>query len=87
VAGYVGNLVAVFLSAAANQPEPASVMFHLTARMILILTNVESSFFMAYNNELTGLPGRRSLNESMMNLGKKRYTKPKKPGTTGFAAN
>jgi len=71
LAGYVGSLAAVFLSAAANQPEPASVVFHLTAGMILILTNVEASFFMAYNDELTGLPGRRSLNESMMNLGKK----------------
>ena len=73
LAGYVGSLAAVFLSAAANQPEPASVVFHITAGLILILTNIEASFFMAYNDELTGLPGRRSLNESMMNLGKK-YT-------------
>ena len=73
LAGYIGSLAAVFLSAAANQPEPASVVFHITAGLILILTNIEASFFMAYNDALTGLPGRRSLNESMMNLGKK-YT-------------
>ncbi len=71
LAGYIGSLAAVFLSAAANRLEPASVVFHITAGLILILTNVEASFFMAYNDELTGLPGRRSLNESMMNLGKK----------------
>lgn len=73
LAGYIGSLAAVFLSAAANRPEPASVVFHITAGLILILTNIEASFFMAYNDELTGLAGRRSLNESMMNLGKK-YT-------------
>ena len=70
LAGYIGGLAAVFLSAAANRPEPASVVFHITAGLILIVTNIEASFFMAYNDELTGLPGRRSLNESMMNLGK-----------------
>ncbi len=70
LAGYVGALSAVFLSAAANQPEPATVVFHITAGLILIITNIEASFFMAYHDELTGLPGRRSLNESMMNLGK-----------------
>jgi len=70
IAGYIGALAAVFLSAAANQPEPASVVFHITAGLILIVTNIEASFFMAYNDELTGLPGRRSLNESLMNLGK-----------------
>jgi len=71
LAGYIGSLAAVFLSAAANRPEPAAVVFHITAGLILIVTNIEASFFMAYNDELTGLPGRRSLNESMMNLGKK----------------
>ncbi|MBC2717091.1 MAG: GGDEF domain-containing protein [Desulfobacteraceae bacterium] len=71
LAGYIGSLAAVFLSAAANRPEPASVVFHITAGLILIITNIEASFFMAYNDELTGLPDRRSLNESMVNLGKK----------------
>jgi diguanylate cyclase (GGDEF)-like protein len=71
LAGYIGSLAAVILSAAANRPEPASVVFHITAGLILIVTNIEASFFMAYNDELTGLPGRRSLNESMLNLGKK----------------
>jgi len=70
LAGYIGSLTAVFLSAAANQAQPAAVVFHLTAGLILIITNIEASFFMAYNDELTGLPGRRRLNESLMNLGK-----------------
>lgn len=73
LAGYIGSLAAVILSAAANRPEAAPVVFHITAGLILIVTNIEASFFMAYNDELTSLPGRRSLNESMMNLGKK-YT-------------
>ncbi len=70
LAGYIGSLSAVFLSAAANRTEAAPVVFHITAGLILIVTNIEASFFMAYNDELTSLPGRRSLNESMMNLGK-----------------
>ncbi|MDA3894554.1 MAG: GGDEF domain-containing protein [Desulfobacteraceae bacterium] len=73
LAGYIGSLSAVFLSAAANRPEAAPIVFHITAGLILIITNIEASFFMAYNDELTSLPGRRSLNENMMNLGKK-YT-------------
>ena len=71
LAGYIGSLAAVMLSAAASRPEAAPVVFHITAGLILIITNIEASFFMAYNDELTSLPGRRSLNESMMNLGKK----------------
>jgi diguanylate cyclase (GGDEF)-like protein len=71
LAGYIGCMAALFLSALANQPEPASIVFHITAGLILIVTNVEASFFMAFNDELTGLPSRRSLNDTLLNLGKK----------------
>lgn len=71
LAGCIGSLAAVFLSAAANQDQPAAVIFHVTAGLILIITHIEASFFMAYNDELTGLPGRRRLNESLTSLGKR----------------
>jgi diguanylate cyclase (GGDEF)-like protein len=70
LSGYIGGIAAVFLSAAASQPEAATVVFHLAAGLILMITNIEASFFMAYHDELTGLPGRRRLNESLINLGK-----------------
>lgn len=73
LAGYFGSLVAVFITVYAGFTDSASVVFHVAAGLILIVTTVEASLLMAYNDELTGLPGRRSLNESMLNLGKK-YT-------------
>jgi diguanylate cyclase (GGDEF)-like protein len=72
LAGYIGGLAAVFLTAMARPSAQAPMVFHLSAGLILILTSIEASFFMAYNDELTGLPGRRRLNESLMNL-KSRY--------------
>lgn len=41
------------------------------AGLILIIGVVEASYFMAYSDELTGIPARRALNESMMKLGGK----------------
>ena len=70
LSGYIGGLTAVLLSAAANRPDAATMVFHFAAGLTLVVVNIESSFFMAYHDELTGLPGRRRLNESLMNLGK-----------------
>jgi diguanylate cyclase (GGDEF)-like protein len=41
------------------------------AGLILIIGVVEASYFMAYRDELTGIPARRALKESMMKLGGK----------------
>jgi len=41
--------------------------------LILIFSIIESTYFMAYLDELTGIPARRALKESMMKLGGK-YT-------------
>ena len=49
----------------------AYMIFFFTAGLILLITSIEASFSMAYMDELTGLPGRRSLNETMLNLGRK----------------
>ena len=41
------------------------------AGLILVISVVETSYFMAYSDELTGIPARRALNESMLKLGGK----------------
>ncbi|MDX5332854.1 MAG: GGDEF domain-containing protein [Gammaproteobacteria bacterium] len=44
-----------------------------TAVLILVIALLEVSHFMAYRDELTGLPGRRALNQALLKLGG-RYT-------------
>ena len=68
--GFFGALCAVFFGAAMGSQE-AYMIFFFTAGLILLITSIEASFSMAYIDELTGLPGRRSLNETMLNLGRK----------------
>jgi diguanylate cyclase (GGDEF)-like protein len=46
-------------------------LFYGMAGFILIIGVVEASYFMAYRDELTGIPGRRALKESMLKLGGK----------------
>jgi len=48
-------------------------LFFICGSIILLLSTIESSLYLAYVDELTCLPGRRKFNESMLNLGKK-YT-------------
>jgi len=45
-------------------------MFFNAAGLILIVSSIEASFNLAYIDELTALPGRRSMSENMANLGK-----------------
>ena len=68
--GFLGALAATFLAFTAKDPEPALTLYFFAAGMILIVASVESSFSLAYTDELTGLPGRRSLNQTLTNLGK-----------------
>jgi diguanylate cyclase (GGDEF)-like protein len=68
-AGSLCTLISTFLGVAVHS-NPSPMLYFSAAGLILIITSIESSFSMAYLDELTGLPGRRSLNETLMNLGK-----------------
>lgn len=68
--GYMGALVAVLLGLVADNSVSGLMICFSTAGIIMLITTIEASFSMAYLDELTGLPGRRSLNELMVNLGK-----------------
>jgi diguanylate cyclase (GGDEF)-like protein len=48
-------------------------LFYAMAGLILVIGVVEASYFMAYKDELTGIPARRALKESMLKLSGK-YT-------------
>ena len=71
VGGFLFAIVAAMLGIAAKSSAPAVIFYFIAAGLIMVVTTVEASFSMAYIDELTGLPGRRSLNETMLNLGKK----------------
>jgi len=69
-AGSLCSLVAVFLGIALH-PGDSAMFFFSAAGLILIISSIETSFSMAYIDELTELPGRRSLNETLVNLGRR----------------
>lgn len=73
IGGFFFAIIAALLSIAAGQLEPAVILYFTAAGLILVFSTIEASFSMAYIDELTRLPGRRSLNETLLNLGK-RYT-------------
>ena len=70
-AGTFCGLIAILLAFVAINPVPALSIYFCVCGLILITTTFEASFSMAYLDELTGLPGRRSLNETLLNLGRK----------------
>jgi len=73
IGGFFFAILAALLGIAAGHPGPAVIFYFMAAGLILVVSTIEASFSMAYIDELTRLPGRRSLNEMLLNLGK-RYT-------------
>lgn len=69
-AGFLGSLVAGFLGLSGSAI-PSGVVYFCAAGLALLVAAVNVSFTMAYLDELTGLPGRRSLNDELLNLGRK----------------
>ncbi len=70
LAGAAGSLISAFIGISSSSVQPAMMIYFSTAGLILIITTIEASFSMAYIDELTGLAGRRSMSEAMMNLGR-----------------
>ena len=54
----------------AGDVEPLEITFYFaTSGLVLVLSLLESSYSMAFRDELTGLPARRALNEAFLRLG------------------
>ena len=67
---FLWALVAAFLGVFARAPAAASV-YLATGGLVLVIALVETSHRMAYVDELTGLPGRRALNDALLSLGER----------------
>ncbi len=69
LAGLLGALLSVFFGLGPIQTAIGPPAAFLSAGLILVLACVEASFIMAYRDELTGLPSRRALNQTLAGLG------------------
>ncbi len=67
--GQGGALVAFFIGCEWAASEKVFGMFSAAAGAILVVAMLQESRRLAFNDELTGLPGRRALQEAMAGLG------------------
>ncbi len=67
--GFLWALIAILLALHVKQIGSVSSFYLSTAGLILIVSLIETSYSLAYHDELTGLPGRRALNEALHRLG------------------
>lgn len=67
--GMLWALGAVFVALSWTRPSWLSTSYLATAGLMQVVALLEMSYRMAYHDELTGLPGRRALNEDLLQLG------------------
>jgi diguanylate cyclase (GGDEF)-like protein len=67
--GFLWALVASFVALHAGRAGWLATNYFATAGLILVVALFETSYRMAYHDDLTGLPGRRALNEALPRLG------------------
>jgi diguanylate cyclase (GGDEF)-like protein len=66
--GFVWSAAAVFLWLQFTPVGKASDAYVATAALILGASLIETSYVLAYHDELTGIPARRAFNESLLSL-------------------
>lgn len=67
--GLFWTLIASFVALNVSNAHALSSSYFATGGLILTIAVLETSYSMAYRDELTDLPSRRSLNESLLKLG------------------
>lgn len=67
-AGFVWSLGALFLWLYSGPIGKTADAFVATAGLILVASVIETSYVLAYHDELTGIPGRRAFNEALLSL-------------------
>jgi diguanylate cyclase (GGDEF)-like protein len=67
--GFFWALLSAFLGLALGRVGPESTVYFATAGLVLIISVIETSHNMAFRDELTGLSGRRALDEALLKLG------------------
>jgi len=68
--GFFWSLLAIAVALHAIHAGPGATFYFSAAGLIIILAVIETAYAMAYHDELTGLPARRSLNATMQSLGR-----------------
>lgn len=63
------TLVAAFLALNRGGARHVTSTYFATGGLILVIAVLETSYTMAYRDELTDLPGRRAFNEALLSLG------------------
>lgn len=67
--GIIVGLAATLLGLNGNPQSLDSILYFSTTAIIILVAVIQDSYVMAYHDELTGLPGRRAMNERLMRLG------------------
>lgn len=67
----IGVIMLVFAGILKRSQTAGLSLFFAAAGLLLLTSLVEATYSMAYRDQLTGLPSRRSLEESMLKLGNK----------------
>ena len=67
--GFFWALTATLLAVIMHGEEHFSTIYFATAGLVLVISVIETSYSMAFRDELTGLPARRALNEDILKLG------------------
>jgi diguanylate cyclase (GGDEF)-like protein len=66
--GLLWSLSATFLALQAGGAGRIASAYVATAGLILVSSIIENSYFLAYHDELTGLPARRAFNDALLRL-------------------
>jgi diguanylate cyclase (GGDEF)-like protein len=67
--GFLWAIVAAFCAATAHHPGPGAAIYLGTAGLILVVSVIEASYLLAYQDVLTELPARRAMTEALLRLG------------------
>lgn len=67
--GYLWALAAAFLAFQTRDLSVDRTLYFATAGGVLVVAAIELSYVLAYHDALTGLPGRRALDEALARLG------------------
>jgi diguanylate cyclase (GGDEF)-like protein len=66
--GFFWALLSVFFALAVGKIGAQSAVYFATAGLVLVISVIETSHSMAFRDELTGIPGRRALDEALLKL-------------------
>jgi len=66
--GFLWSTVAAFVALYPGRPGSATTIYFAAAGLILVAAALEDAYCMAFRDELTGLPARRALNETLLQL-------------------